>query len=199
MLEYIVYLFCGVLGCCKFYEGEKGGKEDDNTSFQELRSQPVSAKACKQKSGHGNKKIRFKSMYIFFFFNLKILPQGQAWKQTGYKDHHYQVHFSCNLFLLASDFIHYELLLEILILIELVNIGETFLNLTWWSVQKKEVWNNWAADSVQFSIDKNSLQIGDVRLFVKTGVQLCLLMFSESKMPVKKCKKWAEQPEKNNP
>lgn len=78
-------------------------------------------------------------MYILFFFNLKILPQGQAWKQPGYRDHHYQNHFSCNSFVLASDFIHYELLLEILILIELVNIGETFLNLTWRSGEKKEM------------------------------------------------------------
>lgn len=135
-------------------------------------------------------------MYILFFFNLKILPRGQAWKQQGYRDHHYQNHFSCNSFLLASDFIHYELLLEILILIELVNIGETFLNLTWWFGEKKEMWNNWAAGSMQFSIYKNSLQIGDVSLFVRTVVQFCLVMFSENKKFVKRCKNWAEQQEK---
>lgn len=61
-----------------------------------------------------------KYVYSFFFLNLKILPQGQAWKQLGYRDHHYQNHFSCNSFLLASDCIHYELLLEILILVELI-------------------------------------------------------------------------------
>lgn len=127
--------------------------------------------------------------YVYPFFNLKILPQGQAWKQSGYRDHHYQNHFSCNSFLLASDFIHYELLLEILILIELINIGETFLSLTWWFGEKKEMWNNWTAGSMQFSIYKNSLQIGDVRLFVKTGVQFCLVMFSENKKACEKMQK----------
>jgi len=66
------------------------------------------------------KKSDLKVCIFFSFFNLKILPQGQAWKQLGYRDHHYQNHFRCNSFLLAFDFIHYELLLEILILTELV-------------------------------------------------------------------------------
>lgn len=42
---------------------------------------------------------------------------------------------------------------------------------------------------MQFSIYKSFLQVADVRPFVKIGVQFCLLMFSESKMPVQKCKK----------
>lgn len=59
-------------------------------------------------------------MCIYIYIYLKISPQGQAWKQLGYRDHHYQNHFGCNSFLLASDYIHYELLLEILILVELI-------------------------------------------------------------------------------
>lgn len=42
---------------------------------------------------------------------------------------------------------------------------------------------------MQFSVYKSSLQIGDVRLFVKTGVQFYLVMFSEKKKLVKRCKK----------
>lgn len=39
---------------------------------------------------------------------------------------------------------------------------------------------------MQFSIYNNSLQIGDVRLFVKTGVQFCLVMFLENNKLVKR-------------